>query len=859
MVLVVALMASCTKSEITEAGLPAEAGKQVVSATIDGAASRVLMEEIDDPAGNYVKVDWKRTGESFMVFASGGTAIFEQTASTDDSPSQFEGNLPQSNGSYWAIYPADLLSNDEDVDAIGARFVNQQGVLDESLCVMSANSDGSSFHFQHGTSILRPTFKVDDETLANQKITRVEMASQTISFINDLFGMEDKTFHVKVQCDQLEAIYLYVVAQIEAEDEDRSFDVVVETDDAKIYTGVLTVPDGKSLLPGKFYTPTITLTQQTEQVYNSETQPTPDDEIIGDGSTENPYKIFCASDLAWLLMQAGTASNGKYYEIESDFVIDTDANNPWSFCDAQNPFQGQLDGQGHTISGTLVADPYAFLFGFIGFNQGVVKDLIMDAQVTGSGMLVDIGPMFTGDPNVHLYLNALGAVVGANNGGQIDGCSNTGTVVGGSMDADCSAPIVSIGGLVGINITGKITNSSNSGNVTGASSSSSMLENFNGVGGITGGATGSLIDNCSNSGVITGGETVDGESIAGGVVGYSTNLMGDVIISNCTNSGAVNGSTADGTDNAHAGGIVGFMTDTQPVEGNDGASAIQNCTNNAPVTGGQGHEHGDTFTGGIVGSCHMADITGCTNSATAVVIAGDAEEEGNLQGGWVYAGGIAGYFASHGDEDQTSQITTTISKCKNYAAIQGPLSGDWAFIGGIVGQATSGHMVITQTENHGAVAGRGSENVNSLYVGGVTGRNVGDCTEIFKCVNYGTIHGGTADGTLYTGGITGDHSGRCSYAGSENYVSRIYDTVNEANGVVTQGVSLTATPDKQKAFYGGIAGSVSKYNDAYYQTYPYVCTCCVDKSNCAGGLIGSGNTTTEPYDQCTSEHHSTEN
>ena len=234
----------------------------VVSATIGEPSARVVLEDIDDPAGDYIKVDWENGGESFLVIGSNGMATFEQTASTEDSPSQFEGTLPVV-GPYLAIYPAALSS--ESAETFRARMANQHGTLDESLCVMmDLESDGSSFHFQHGTSILRPTFKVGEEPLANNQITRVVVSSSTILMNNSVFGIYVPVY-IAAECNALETIYLHFLSEeIEAEDDDRSFDVVVTTADAKIYTGQLRVPEGKTLMPGKFYTPTITLSEPAE-------------------------------------------------------------------------------------------------------------------------------------------------------------------------------------------------------------------------------------------------------------------------------------------------------------------------------------------------------------------------------------------------------------------------------------------------------------------------------------------------------------------------------------------------------------------------------------------------------------------
>lgn len=803
----------------------------VVSATIGEPSARVVLEEIDDPAGDYIKVDWKMSGESFIVFNSNqpmNMAIFTQTESTEDSPSLFEGTLPGA-GPYVATFPA-LASADETI----AHFANQQGVLDESLCIMTAYSDdGSSFHFQHGTSILRPTFKVGEELLANNQITRVVVSSSTILMKNSVLGI-DYPVYIAAKCDALEKIYLHLLSkEIAAEDADRSFDVVVTTSNAKIYTGQLTVPEGKTLLPGKFYTPTISLSEPTEQLYNSETVATPDEEILGEGTAENPYVIYRAGDLKWLLENAqGEDSSEQYYAISNDFKIESDSSNPWSFCDPQNPFMGVLDGQGHTIRGELVADPNAITVGFVGYNKGEIENLNLNVTVVGNATLYDL--MGVGIP-----IGGVGAVAGLNQG-TIDGCTSSGTVSSAPLDEN---GLFAAGGLVGVNV-GIITNSTNTAAVEAAPFDGSLLQAISTAGGIAGGIAGGAIVGCTNSGTIEGAissnmsEDPDvGLSMTAGIVGLCMPAA-DVLISGCKNTQAITGAgTRD--DNAlandtYTAGIVGFIENT----GMGASVTITNCENSAPITGGVSACCGDSFAGGIVGVNNMANISNCVNTAAATITAGDAmatQTSGhNYEPGYTYAGGIVANHRAHMDDNMTWVVTAMLSDCENYAAVNGPMEGVRCYLGGIAGSNEGGHPVIERCKNYGAITGRGSEKTDNLYMAGIAGNSNGSAATIANCENHGTVTGGISGYDNHTAGIAAFSTGQCSEPGYEGWIARIYGCTNKSTATITPGTYLGyGNEDYIDQLW--VTGGIVAFNRSL------VCSCCVDETNYGDGkVIGYG-------------------
>lgn len=849
--LAMVLVSSCTKTDIESELESTKSQLLYVTADIaTDAASRVSMEAVTDGESTTTTINlaWEKTGETFDVIDANNNVVarFTQTEDPEDKPNKFIGQptnaAVQAEGEYTIVYPS--------AEALDLSV--QNGTLDNSKIRMCGTYTGTLSEITnvefttHKTAIIKLHFKINDEYVDVKQIRRVVVKDVQNQIL--FYDGEPRTGNITInkETDDQDVIYLNIPATAKG----TNINFAVTTTSAS-YNGTLT--PSQDIKAGTFYNAAITLNESSAAEYNSETTATESEDIIGEGTAGDPYLITSAEDLQWLVDEidenSGTNSYGKHYKLTTDISIETTEEKPWNFCPPTAPFMGNLDGNGKTITGNIVAPQNAFAFGFIGYSQnGNVENLNINANVIGSDIVYDVGPMITGNEAVHLELNAVGAVVGANNGGTIDNCTNLGTVKGGEIsNTTIDGAYVNTGGVVGISINGNIKNTNNEGEVIGACSTETDNNVWNAAGGVAGNVTGATISACENTGKVTGGEVYNGESIAGGIIGNSSNLMGDVIISSCINNGVVIGSTAEHNDSSRTGGIIGNISDADNYPNDDGNSKIESCVNNQPVIGGKGHDHGDTYTGGIAGYDVQADIISCENKGT--VTAGDTEQVGNLQGGWIYAGGIVGYFSSHNTENRVETVVTKIIDCANTASVNGPSYGDWAFIGGIVGQATSGHMQITETENSGAVDGKGSENVNSLYVGGISGRNVGDCTEIFKCINKGTVNGGKAKGMLYTGGISGSHSGACTALGLENYVSIIYDCINKTDATIQQGESTT-----KQAHYGGIAGDVSTHQpDAEH--YPYVCNCCKDNSNCSGGLIGNGYTTTEKYNDCTSETH----
>ena len=191
-----------------------------------------------------------------------------------------------------------------------------------------------------------------------------------------------------------------------------------------------------------------------------------------------------------------------------------------------------------------------------------------------------------------------------------------------------------VGGVAGWSFGGNIENCSVSGSVSGSD-----------VGGVVGYQQGGSITGCSSS------ATVKGTQRAGGVAGATNSgatltacyATGDVTVEN------------DGTNNSHAGGVVGY----------NGGGTLTACYATGSVTGSGS---GTIYVGGVTGSNNFGILTACYHAKEDV--SGPTGTTGGVAGrnfkGSMSGGGIitACYWGDNGQtqgigEDQVGTGGTT--------------------------------------------------------------------------------------------------------------------------------------------------------------------------------------------------------
>jgi len=191
--------------------------------------------------------------------------------------------------------------------------------------------------------------------------------------------------------------------------------------------------------------------------------------------------------------------NDPAYPLSGDYVlsqdIDASATASWNSGEGFEPigtqydgFSGTFDGQGHVITGIVIAWPYGESVGLFGYSSGELKNLGIEG-----------GAVSGGEPDI--TTTAVGGLVGANSGA-VTACYTTCTVT-------VSAAYSFAGGLVGGNNDyGTVTNCF----ATGAVAAGSGY--YTSVGGLAGVNSGT-VTNCYAAGPVTGGEYGGGLAGAG--------------------------------------------------------------------------------------------------------------------------------------------------------------------------------------------------------------------------------------------------------------------------------------------------------------------------------------------------------
>ena len=244
----------------------------------------------------------------------------------------------------------------------------------------------------------------------------------------------------------------------------------------------------------------------------------------GDGTTSSPYEVGNVDQLQCIESQGLDAS----YEITSD--IDASGTASWNFGsgfepigDDSNPFNGTIDGGGHTITGLTInrgSQDRVGLFGQIGSGAPTVPSSLSSLSISGGVQDINL-------ENVDISgANRVGALAG-DSSGSITRSSASGSVAGSNK----------VGGLVGIS-EGSITQSFATVDVAGNLDTGGLVGN-------------NLFGTVTNS--YARGDVDASGFDAGGLVGFS--------------SGTVSSSYATGSSTG--GGLIGEKT---PISGSDGTA-----------------------------------------------------------------------------------------------------------------------------------------------------------------------------------------------------------------------------------------------------------------------------------------------
>ena len=344
----------------------------------------------------------------------------------------------------------------------------------------------------------------------------------------------------------------------------------------------------------------------------------------GDGTAENPYKIYTVEELYWfaglvngtlanetknlkacaILMNDITVNPGMFDENGTYTPFASESVREWTpMGRITSRYQGTFDGDGNSVTGLYCGSSNAMdassLFGTVAGST--IKNLtVKNSYFKGKTRVAGIAGDSYSD-------------------GVFENCVNEATVVYDSNGA--SGESIYFGGIVGRAYGGEIKNCRNSGSVTGNSRN----------GGIAGYAFCASITNCANEGRIIGDRFVGG--ILGSFDGGSEEKNA-AYVSACANFGDVSGG------DKYIGGICGKT---------NAYGAVKGCFVSSSVTGG-------SCVGGVVGENASENSVSYNAYDSAKCNLSGSGDETTVAKGFApaqFASGEVAYYINNGLTDGT--------------------------------------------------------------------------------------------------------------------------------------------------------------------------------------------------------------
>ena len=536
------------------------------------------------------------------------------------------------------------------------------------------------------------------------------------------------------------------------------------------------------------------------------------------GSMTNPYIIMYRSQLDLLAerVNSGTSYFGQYFKLEADisYPHTTDwndasstENNYTAIGTDGHPFQGNFDGDSHTISGIRIYksgsnDSYQGLFGKVAID-GTVKDLTLtDARITGKnnvgGIVGNLDSYATVQHchvsqtvAIHAVVNNAhhGGIVGHNDG-TISGCTSAAALTISDDLTGCNM----YGGIVGQNWIGTVQNclaiganvsgNYNAGAIVGNKPSSALaLNNY---------YNGCTVNDSTGSGIGCGDPAGDLKENDGAVPCYRLTLPTALTTSNTVFNYQGNRYVAAGQTvtltSAYEGYTIGSLTVTK--DGTNPAETVA-VTNNSfemptadvTVTATWGDLSTLWSGSGTIDDPYL--ITSCAQlDALSIMVNGGTDYDGTY---FKLGNDISYPYATAWDDASSTENNFTAIGTNNHP-FKGIFDGNGHTISGI--RIYKGGS--NNADDYQGLFGRIDNSNNSSYsvkdltvsdtritghdyVGGIVGKNndskVGNC-HITSSV---AIHA-VSNNARYHGGVVG-------YSNGNHYFCNSSATLSVADGV----------------------------------------------------------------------------
>lgn len=455
----------------------------------------------------------------------------------------------------------------------------------------------------------------------------------------------------------------------------------------------------------------------------------------GDGSSGNPYRISTAADLAAIAQQVNNSGiahyDGVYFKLYKDINLGGMEWAPIGKNDSTYWFNGNFDGDGHTISNlTITQKTDGGFLGLFGCSRGTIKNL------------------FIKNVNINAaYGEKTAGAICAANYGTIEKCGvDSGTIVDKSSG---------IGGISGRNYD-TISQCYNKADLTTENGKAAGISGMNYQG---------TIENCYNAGTIT--QTGTNENyLAGGIC--SDNNGG--IVKYCLNFGKVISANGVGYGVSKDNGTVTECYYDEDVCGNlngDGTAmtSAELCdssfTDSLNSNWESGSESGETN-----GRYRTAIYTypSLKGVGTAVKTDGKQQYDFSISGnGKTYedftyietaedfkniANNLSGNYVLKNDIDFKGEVIEPIGDSESVtgSGLSMPFSGNFS---------GNGHTVTMTDDSTCGLFGTNKGTIINLAVKGSIDSSVGSSTDNYSggicAVNDGTIYGCSFEGKIYGG------------------------------------------------------------------------------------------------------------
>ena len=553
----------------------------------------------------------------------------------------------------------------------------------------------------------------------------------------------------------------------------------------------------------------------------------------GDGSSGNPYRISTAADLAAIAQQVNNSGiahyDGVYFKLYKDINLGGMEWAPIGKNDSTYWFNGNFDGDGHTISNlTITQKTDGGFLGLFGCSRGTIKNLfIKNVNINAAYGEKAAGAICAANYGTIEKCGVdSGTIVDKSSGiGGISG-RNYGTISQCYNKADLTTENGKAAGISGMNYQGTIENCYNAGTITQTGTNENYL-----AGGICSDNNGGIVKYCLNFGKVISANGVGygvskdngtvtecyyDEDVCGNLNGDGTAMTSaelcDSSFTDSLNSNWESGSEDSKTDGRYKTAIytypslkgVGTAVKTDgkqqydfSISGNgktfedftyiEIAEDFKNIANN--LSGNYVLKNDINFEGEVIEP--IGDSESVTGSGLSMPFSGNFSGDGHKILNVTVKRELGSYSGLFG-----ANKGTIIN-----LSVEADVSGT-AYVGGICASNASGGRIADCSFS-------GTVNGTKSYVGGICGENKGG---IMRCVADGTVSGDSN-----VGGICG--SNNSSNGNIENCLNSSDVTRKSSNGniggivgqsinnsTVNYCISIGKTSGTDSSSIGGVCG-----------------------------------------------------